>query len=49
MVPMRPQMWLVVYYRETDSVRLEVSLPAGVDSNGKSLAGITDLCWMKLI
>lgn len=35
MVPVRPQMWLVVYYRETDSVRLEVSLPAGVDSNGK--------------
>lgn len=35
MVPMRPQMWLVVYCRETDSVRLEVSLPAGVDSNGK--------------
>lgn len=35
MVPMCPQMWLVVYYRETDSVRLEVSLPAGVDSNGK--------------
>ncbi|EIJ23221.1 hypothetical protein EAI75_08160 [Bifidobacterium longum] len=24
-----------MYYRETDSVRLEVSLPAGVDSNGK--------------
>lgn len=35
MVPMRPQMWLVVYCRETDSVRLEASLPAGVDSNGK--------------
>ena len=32
MVPMRPQMWLVVYCRETDSVRLEASLPAGVDS-----------------
>lgn len=35
MVPARPQMWLVVYYREADLVRLEVSLPAGVDSNGK--------------
>ena len=31
MVPARPQMWLVVYYREADLVRLEVSLPAGWD------------------